>query len=150
DVADVARVVVAGDDHKRLALDLVQVGLRLRVLGLEAESGQVAGADDEVRLHVVDLADRPLEQRRHEVRPSAVQIGDVSDREGAVLTGRHGPKSTGVSTGETAGSATGYPPLSSAPVGGSIERIVPDALTRADLQWQRPCSHLVPKDAEGR
>ena len=92
DVADVARVVVARDDHERLALDLVQVGLGLDVLGLEAERGQVAGADDEVRLHVVDLADRPLEQRRDEVRPPAVQVGDVGDPERAVRGARHGRK----------------------------------------------------------
>ena len=32
-------------------------------------------------LQVVDLADRPLEQARHEVLAAAVQVGDVRDRE---------------------------------------------------------------------
>ena len=49
DVADVARVVVPGDDDERLALEPVEVALGLRVLLLEAEGGQVAGADDDVR-----------------------------------------------------------------------------------------------------
>jgi hypothetical protein len=44
DVADVARVVVARNDDERIALEAVQVGLRLRVLLLEAECGQVSGA----------------------------------------------------------------------------------------------------------
>ena len=62
DVADVARVVVPGDDDERLALDPVEVALRLDVLVLEPEGRQVAGADDDVRIQVVDLADRPLHQ----------------------------------------------------------------------------------------
>ncbi len=81
DVADVARVVVARDHDHRLALDLVQVAARLLVLVLEAERRQVARADDDVRLQVVDLADRPLEQPRHEVLAAAVQVGQVRDRE---------------------------------------------------------------------
>ena len=47
-VADVAGIVIAGDDDQRLAAEPVEVLLRLRVLGLEPERGQVAGADDEV------------------------------------------------------------------------------------------------------
>ena len=61
-VADVPRVVVAGDDHEGLALDLVEVALRLVVLLLEAEGRQVARADDEVWLHLVDLGDRPVQR----------------------------------------------------------------------------------------
>ena len=68
DVADVARVVVARDDDERLALDLVEVAPRERVLLLEAEGRQVARADDDVGLQVVDLGDRALEQVRQEVR----------------------------------------------------------------------------------
>ena len=49
DVADVSRVVVPGDDDERLAGDPVEVALRLRVLLLEAERREVAGADDDVR-----------------------------------------------------------------------------------------------------
>jgi hypothetical protein len=48
---------------------------------LEAERGQVAGADDDVRLEVVDLGDRALEQARDEVLPTAMQVGQVRDRE---------------------------------------------------------------------
>src|SRR5215510_16250974 len=50
DVADVPRVVVSGHDDQRLALEPVEVRLRLRELLLEAEGRQVAGADDDVRL----------------------------------------------------------------------------------------------------
>ena len=81
DVADVARVVVARDHDHRLALDLVEVAPRLLVLVLEAERRQVAGADDDVRLQVVDLADRPLEQAGDEVLAAAVEVGQVRDRE---------------------------------------------------------------------
>ena len=79
DVADVARVVVAGDHDERLALDLVEVPPGLLVLVLEAERRQVAGADDEVRLELVDLADRALQQARDEVRPAAVEVGQMGD-----------------------------------------------------------------------
>jgi hypothetical protein len=48
---------------------------------LEAERGQVAGADDDVRLEVVDLGDGALEQARDEVLPAAVQVGQVGDGE---------------------------------------------------------------------
>ena len=85
DVADVARVVVAGDDDERVALDLVEELARLLVLGPEAERRQVAGADDDLRREIVDLVDRALEQAGHEVRPPAVNVGDVRDPEAAVL-----------------------------------------------------------------
>ena len=88
DVADVARVVVPRDDDERVALDLVEVLARLLVLLPEAEGRQVARADDDVRLQVVDLVDRAVEQARDEVNPSAVQIRDVRDREARVV---HGP-----------------------------------------------------------
>ncbi len=94
DVADVARVVVSGDDDERLALDPVEERARLDELGLEAERRQVAAADDEVRLPVVDLRDRALEQRGDEVRPSAVDVGDVGDPERPVRGARHAGKST--------------------------------------------------------
>ena len=89
DVADVARVVVAGDDHDRVALDLVEVLARQLVLVPEAERGQVTRADDDLRLQVVDLGDRALEQIRLEMLLAAVQIGDVRDRHG-LCPARHG------------------------------------------------------------
>ena len=60
DVADVSRVVVAGNDDEVLAVEPVEVALGLGVLLLEAEGREVAGADDDVRLELVDLHDRPL------------------------------------------------------------------------------------------
>ena len=93
DVADVARVVVARDHDHRVAPDLVHVGLRLRILVLEAEGGQVARADDDVRVELVDLVDGPLEQVRDEVRPSAVNVGDVRDGQRvAAVRAIHFPK----------------------------------------------------------
>ena len=89
-VADVARVVVSGDDDDRVAVDLVQVRLRHRVLVLEPERGQVARADDDVGRELVDLSDRPLDQVRHEMNAPAVDVGDVGDRERPIRTGRHG------------------------------------------------------------
>ena len=80
-VADVARVVVAGDDDERVALDPVEVALRLGVLLLEAERRQIARADDDVGLQVVDLGDRPLHQVRDEVRLAAMEIREMSDRQ---------------------------------------------------------------------
>ncbi len=83
DVAHVPGVVVARDHDEVLALDPVEVGAGLRVLLLEAEGGQVTGADDDVRRELVDLADRPLEQVGQEVLAAAVQVRELHDREGA-------------------------------------------------------------------
>src|SRR5437899_3358833 len=69
--------------------EAVEVRLRLGELLLEAERGQVAGADDDVRAQVVDLADRALHEARHEVRAAAVDVRDVRDLEDAVGR-RHG------------------------------------------------------------
>jgi len=81
DVPHVARVVVAGDDNDRLAVDLVDVVLGERVFLLEAERGEISGANDDVRLQVVDLRDRPLEEVGQKELRAAVQIGDLDDRE---------------------------------------------------------------------
>ena len=89
DVADVARVVVPGDDDERLALDPVEVRAGLGELRLVAERRQVAAADDEIGLPVVDLRDRALEQRGHEVRPAAVDVGEVRDPERTFRAGSH-------------------------------------------------------------
>ena len=73
-VADVARVVVAGDHDHPLARDPVEVLARRLVLGAQAFAGQVAGDDHHVRLELVDLDDRPVEQARNEERRAAVQV----------------------------------------------------------------------------
>ena len=85
DVADVARVVVAGDDDHAVALEPVEIRLRLHVLVLEAHRRQVAGADDDVRLLIVDLVDRPLHQAGHEMDLAAMDVRDVSDLHGRSL-----------------------------------------------------------------
>ena len=81
DVADVARVVVAGDHDHRLALDPVQVVARERVLVLEAVRGEVAGDHDDVRLELVHLGDRALEVLRQEELLPAVQVRELHDPE---------------------------------------------------------------------
>ena len=58
------------------------------VLLLVPERGQIARADDDVRLERVDLVDRPLEQVRDEVRRPAVQVGQVRDHERSSAIGR--------------------------------------------------------------
>jgi hypothetical protein len=68
-----------------LALELVEIPLRLRVLLLEAEGGEVARADDDVGLELVDLRDRPLGEVRQEVRRAAVEIREMGDSEQASL-----------------------------------------------------------------
>ena len=62
---------------------------------LEAECGQVAGADDDVRLQVVDLADRPLQQTGNEVLAAAMEVGEVRDRERRTLERRRHAASIG-------------------------------------------------------
>ena len=81
DVADVARVVVSRDDDQALAVELREVLGRLGVLGPVAERREVAGADDDVRLQVVHLDDRAVQQVGDEVRRPAVEVGDVGDSE---------------------------------------------------------------------
>jgi hypothetical protein len=73
--------VVPGDDDHVLAGDPLEVALGLGVLLLEAERGQVAGADDDVGLELVDLRDRALGEAGDEVRRAAVEIREVSDPE---------------------------------------------------------------------
>src|SRR6266542_3492716 len=87
DVTHVPRIVVPGDDDA-LALDPVEIGLGLPVLLLEAEGRQVAGADDDVRLEIVDLGDGALEQVWKEVRAAAVEVRDLRDRERSVTAHR--------------------------------------------------------------
>jgi hypothetical protein len=81
DVADVAGIVVPGDDDDVLAVEAVDVALGLGVLLLEPERRQVTRADDDVRLELVDLVDRALGEVRDEVRRAAVEVGKMSDPE---------------------------------------------------------------------
>ncbi len=67
-------VVVPGNDDERVAVDAIEVLARSEVLVPETEGRQVAGAHDDVRLELVDLPDRALEQARLEVRLPAVQV----------------------------------------------------------------------------
>ena len=91
DVADVARVVVAGDHDHRLALDAVEVLARERVLVLEAVRGEVARDHDDVGLHLVHLGDRALEVLREEELRPAMEVGELDDpehrAEGYVVSG---------------------------------------------------------------
>jgi hypothetical protein len=80
--------VVPGDDHHVLASDPLEVALGLGVLLLEPERRQVAGADDDVGLELVDLRDRALGQVGKEVRRAAMEIREVSDPEQRVPPGR--------------------------------------------------------------
>ena len=50
---------------------------------LEPEAREVAGADDDVGLELVDLRDRAVEQVRLEVLLPAMQVGEVRDPERA-------------------------------------------------------------------
>ena len=89
DVADVPRVVVARDDDDGLAVDRVHVFPRRLIFLAEPEGREIAAADDDVGLELVDLVDRSLQQVRHEVGLAAMEVGDVRDRV-AVLHGQIG------------------------------------------------------------
>src|SRR5207342_2203873 len=82
DVADVTRIVVPRDDDEVRTVDPVEVSLRLRVFLLEPEGRQIARADDDVGLELVDLPDGAIQQIWQEIGPAAVKIGQVRDREG--------------------------------------------------------------------
>ena len=81
DIADIARIVVAGHDDEVLALDAIEVLAREHVFVLEPERCQVTRADDDVRFQLVDLPDRPFQQVRLEILPPAMQVREVSDAE---------------------------------------------------------------------
>ena len=83
DVADVPRIVVPRDHDERLALDPVEVAAGRRVLLLEPEGCQIAGADDDVGFQVVDLGNRPFHQVRNEMRRTAMKIREMGDRQRA-------------------------------------------------------------------
>jgi len=81
DVTDIARVVISRNDDERTALEPVEVPLRLVVFLLEPVRRQVAGAHDDVGLELVDVRDRALHEIGHEMRVSAVDVGEVRDRD---------------------------------------------------------------------
>src|SRR3712207_6691834 len=82
-VADVARVVVSGDDHDVRAVEAPHVlGGRLELLPV-ARVGQVPGDHHGRRLEVVYLKDRSLQEVRYKVRASAVDVADLADRQPA-------------------------------------------------------------------
>ena len=80
-IADVAGVVIARDDDERVAVDAIEVLPRGQVLVPESERREVSRAHDDVRLELVDLADRALEEARLEVRLAAVEVGELGDPE---------------------------------------------------------------------
>src|SRR6187200_2042902 len=81
DVADVARVVVPGNDDEGVAVDPVDVLARGQILVPEPEGREVARAHDDVRLKLVDLADRALEQAGLEVRLATMEVRELGDAE---------------------------------------------------------------------
>ncbi len=74
DVADVASVVVARDEHDLGTLDRVELLARLRVLVGIAVVGQVARDDDEVGRGRVDLLDRRAQELEAEARAADVNV----------------------------------------------------------------------------
>ena len=74
DIADVASVVVARDEHDLRTLDRVELGARLRVLVGIAVVGQVARDDDQVGGGSVDLLDRAMQQLGAEACASDVNV----------------------------------------------------------------------------
>ena len=81
DVADVARIMVPRDDDEGVRVQAVEVSLGLRVLLLEPERRQIAGADDDRGLERVDLGDHALHQVGDEMRIAAMDVRQVRDRE---------------------------------------------------------------------
>ena len=79
DVADVARVVVAGDHHDPLAMDAPDVLGRLLELLTVTGVRQVARHHDSRGIEVVDLEDRTLQQVGYEVGTTAVDVADLTD-----------------------------------------------------------------------
>jgi hypothetical protein len=90
--------VVAGHDHHRVAVDAVEILPCGQVLVAKPEGREVAGADDDVRRELVDLADRALEQARLEVRLPAVHVGELRDPEHSPSLRRARASSEGLGT----------------------------------------------------
>jgi hypothetical protein len=78
-VADVAGVVVARDDEHVGALDPLEIALGQEVVLAETHLRKVPGAQDDVRIELVDLHDGPVHQVGHEVHRARMKIRDVGD-----------------------------------------------------------------------
>ena len=79
DVAHVARVVVAGDDHDPLARYAPQVLGRLLELLAVTSIREVTRHHHGGRVQVVYLQDRALQKVGYKVRTSAVDVADLAD-----------------------------------------------------------------------
>ena len=73
--------MVSGNDDECVAVDPVDVLTRSEILVTETERREIARAHDDVRLQLVDLPDRTLEQAGLEVGLPAVQVGKLGDPE---------------------------------------------------------------------
>ena len=152
DVPDVARVVVSRHDDERLAVDAVQVALGFRVLLLEAEGREVAGADDDVGFEVVDLGNRSFHQIRHEMGIPAMQIREMSDRD------RHSGESRPSEAAATLAAVVLETPVFQAYCGSEPPRFAnPAELEYAKvLDWYgipwlyEPTTFVLERDEEGR
>ena len=86
DVSDVSRVVVAGYDHLG-RLQPLYPGGGLLVLPFVARGGEVAGNDDEVRSHPIDVPDDGFHRSRIEGGLAAVDVADLGDPQGDAADG---------------------------------------------------------------
>src|SRR3712207_4964285 len=83
-VADVARVVVAGDDHYVLALDTGYILRGLFELFPVARVGEVTGDHDHRRVRAVDLDDRPVQKIGDKAGVAAMDVAYLADGHPAV------------------------------------------------------------------
>src|SRR5215212_1339743 len=74
DVADVARVVVAGDDHDVLALDTIDVLRGLLELFPVPCVGEIPRDHHRRRIHAVDLDDRSVQEFGDEASVAAMDV----------------------------------------------------------------------------
>src|SRR5437867_439652 len=79
EVADVARVVIAGN-REQGRLDAVGIGEPRLVLRPEPIRGEVSGNDHDIGTEFVEFGYHAVHQVGHEVRRPDVRIGDVGDR----------------------------------------------------------------------
>src|SRR5215203_2502344 len=84
DVADVARVVVAGDDHDVLALDTIDVLRGLFELFPVPRVGEVPEDHHRRRIHAVDLDDRSVQEFGDEASVAAMDVAYLAYGQPAV------------------------------------------------------------------